>query len=147
MRVRKRPDLRLRIPSYPGDYAEMPPETKRLILEANRTPNDIPYIDDDPESSNTDVVVVVSPTVVKFQDDYRSPTPEIRFTDPEGKTEINKSDLEVDEAKNEQRLVTYRRHFHRGLSAPVLGQQEIEALRMAYREIVSGIILSSCLQL
>lgn len=140
MRVRKRPDLHLNIPSYPGDYVEMPPETKRLILEANRTPNDIPYIDDDdPGPSNTGVAVV-SPTVVKFQDDYRSPTPEIRFTDPEGNTGVNKSDLEVKEVEHEQSPVTYRRNFQRGMSAPVLTQHEIEALRMAYGEIVSEII-------
>lgn len=47
MKQRKKPDLKVNIPSYPHDYVEMPPETKRLILEANRTPNDIRYIDED----------------------------------------------------------------------------------------------------
>lgn len=152
MRVRKRPDLRLNIPSYPRDYVEMPPETKKLILEANRTPNDLQYIDDDdePGPSNTDIGVVsptvvkfhvglVSPSVVKFQDDIRSPTPEVRFTDPEGNIEVKKSDLEVKkEVKQEHSPVIYRRHYQRGLSAPVLAQHEIEALRMAYAETVSG---------
>lgn len=139
MRVRKRPDLRLNIPSYPGDYVEMPPETKRLILEANRTPNDIPYIDDDPGSSSTGVVAM-SPTLVKFQDDCRSPTPEIRLTDPEGNVEVNKNDLEFNKVKNEGSPVMYRRmQMHRGSSAPVLTQLELEALQIAYGEIVSQV--------
>lgn len=150
MRVRKRPDLRLNIPSYPQDYVEMPLETKKLILEANRTPNYLQYIDDDePGPSNTDVGVVsptvvkfhaglVSPSVVTFQDDYRSPTPEIRFTDPEGNDEVKKRDLEVKVVNQEDSPVIYRRNYQRGLSAPVLAQHEIEALRMAYGKIVSG---------
>lgn len=163
MRVRKKPDLRINIPNYPADYiempsssyhndyVEMPPETRRLILEANRTPNDLQYIDDEPDPSNIDVEVsptevkfqvgVGSQTSVKFQDDMRSPTPEIRFTDPEGNTEVKKSHLEVKEVQTEDSLVTYRPRLQ-SLSAPVLGQHAIEALRMAYgeRERVSGLI-------
>lgn len=33
MRVRKKPDLRIQIPSYPHDYVEMPPEIRRLTAE------------------------------------------------------------------------------------------------------------------
>lgn len=62
MRVRKKPDLRIDIPAYPHDYVEMPPETKRLILEANTTPNDLQYIDDDtPSSSHFQIGSPVSP--------------------------------------------------------------------------------------
>lgn len=39
MRVRKKPDLRLHIPSYPYEYAEMPPEIRRRTLEAMQTPD------------------------------------------------------------------------------------------------------------
>lgn len=139
MKIRKKPDLLVRIPSYPGDYVEMPPETKRLILEANRTPNDIPYIDDEPEPRNTDPGVM-SPTVVKFQDDYRSPTPEVRFADPEGYTfpEVKKSDLEISEGEKEDSPVMYRRQLQRvPLSAPVFGAREFQALQEAYGVRVS----------
>lgn len=150
MRVRKKPDLRLNIPSYPHDYVEMPQETKRLILEANRTPNDLQYIDDEPGPSTH--VGIVIPTVVpivhvepvspavKFQEGVRSPTPEVRFTEPEYDTKVKKSDLEVKELEKEDSPVLYRRHLQRGLSAPVLAQHDIEALRHAFGERVSELI-------
>lgn len=37
MRTRKKPDLRIDIPSYPHDYVEMPPETRKKIEEVIRS--------------------------------------------------------------------------------------------------------------
>lgn len=92
MRVRKKPDLRIQIPSYPHDYVQMPPETRRLILEANRSPNDIRYIDDDP--SPTDMNNARSLTFGEI--DKRPATPEVKIMGPndmtlnsKGKEELN----------------------------------------------------------
>jgi hypothetical protein len=84
MRVRKKPDLRLVIPSYPHDYVEMPMETRRLILEANRTPNDIQYIDDDTATPSTSLN---SPEAL------RSPTPEIKISGPDDDITLNKKEV------------------------------------------------------
>ncbi|XP_049702173.2 myogenesis-regulating glycosidase isoform X2 [Helicoverpa armigera] len=76
MRVRKKPDLRLDIPSYPHDYVEMPPETRQKIEEVLR--NSVsPSIDvkvDTPSTSN-----------ISSPDDIRegTRTPEVRIVGPE----------------------------------------------------------------
>lgn len=79
--MRKKPDLKLNIPSYPHDYVEMPPETRRLILEANRTPNDIKYIDEDEEGPSVSFRIG-SPTSIGSPTELRSPTPEVKFAEP-----------------------------------------------------------------
>ncbi|CAK1542409.1 unnamed protein product [Leptosia nina] len=76
MRVRKKADLRIDIPSYPHDYVEMPPETKQLIHEANRTPNDIPYID---ETSPKVHFQVGSPGISGQEYVFRTSTPEVKI--------------------------------------------------------------------
>lgn len=82
LRVRKKPDLRINIPSYPSDYVEMPPETREKIAAAMRN-SAIPYIDDDitPGSSS---------------DGYREETrtPEVRISEDEGKNEEKIADKE-----------------------------------------------------
>ncbi|CAH2049653.1 unnamed protein product, partial [Iphiclides podalirius] len=82
MRVRKKPDLRIKIPSYPHDYVEMPVETKRLILEANRSANDLQYIDGDDAQTSAVGFVVGSPLSDKETAEIRSSTPEVKFVEP-----------------------------------------------------------------
>lgn len=52
MGVKKKPNLKVNIPSYPGDYVAMPLSTKRLILEANRMSNDIKFADEETDEAN-----------------------------------------------------------------------------------------------
>ncbi|XP_045775611.1 myogenesis-regulating glycosidase isoform X2 [Maniola jurtina] len=103
MRVRKKPDLRLNIPSYPHDYVEMPQETRRLIREANQTDNDIKFIDDDPSDQPSDdnngSHQISSPTF-EPGNGFRSSTPEIKISNSEKEhIEINNSE-EVKESKD-----------------------------------------------
>lgn len=138
MRARKKPDLRLDIPSYPHDYVQMPPETRRLILEANRTPNDIQFIDDDASPSNSNKPL--SPETSNTNVPARSATPEIKITGPENMTlsgddkngkkdEVikNKSDLEKDDESPVERRKVMKRE---SISLPDgLKDYEVEALR------------------
>ena len=101
MRVRKKPDLHIRIPSYPHDYVEMPPGTRRLILEANRTPNDIKYIDDDDDQTKENYNVT-SPI------DLRSATPEIKITEV-----ISDKEIVVSPSSSGESTLSYNRDFKR----------------------------------
>ncbi|XP_049871882.1 myogenesis-regulating glycosidase isoform X2 [Pectinophora gossypiella] len=136
-RVRKKPDLRINIPSYPHDYVDSPPEIKRLTLERN-TPDGIKFIDDEDDtyearrkkSTNTDPGVL-SPTLeVKFDGEFRSPTPEVKFTDDRKST---KADLE---SKDDESPIVYRRQLKRNsISAPDgLDKKNVDALQKIYQE-------------
>lgn len=135
-RQRKKPDLRIRIPYYPHDFVEMPPETRQLILQANRSPNDIKFIDDDDDdikttSQNTDPGVTSPIGSVKFEDQFRASTPEVKFYEPEDIK--SKSDLEVNDGPQ------YRRQLKRtSISAPDgLEKKDLAALQKIYDENVS----------
>ncbi|CAF4861142.1 unnamed protein product [Pieris macdunnoughi] len=104
MRVRKKPDLRIDIPSYPHDYVEMPPETKKLIHEANRTPNDIPYIDEGSPSSPKVHFQVGSPDFTQNQYEFRTSTPEVNY--------ISDSS-EIQDTKSEQSSPVLRKPFRK----------------------------------
>lgn len=101
MRVRKKPDLRVNIPSYPHDYVEMPPGTRRLILEANRTPNDIQYMDEDDDQTRVNSNFA-SPV------DLRSPTPEIKITEVKSDKEIV-----ISPSSSGESTLSYSRDFKR----------------------------------
>ncbi|CAH4023361.1 myogenesis-regulating glycosidase isoform X2 [Pieris brassicae] len=104
MRVRKKPDLRIDIPSYPHDYVEMPPETKKLIHEANKTPNDIPYIDEGSPSSPKVHFQVGSPGFTQNQYEFRTSTPEVKYiSDP----------TEIQDTKSEQSSPVLRQPFRK----------------------------------
>ncbi|CAB3244196.1 unnamed protein product [Arctia plantaginis] len=81
-RERKKPDLRINIPSYPSDYVEMPPETREKIAAAMGN-SAIRYIDDDTSSGSS-------------SDGYREETrtPEVRIVEDEGKNEERIADKE-----------------------------------------------------
>ncbi|XP_050669554.1 myogenesis-regulating glycosidase isoform X2 [Leptidea sinapis] len=116
MRVRKKPDLRLNIPSYPHDYVEMPPETKRLILEANASSNDIQYIDEDtpPQSVHFSVG---SPALSENANDFRSTTPEVKILVTQEDGKVNSADDDDQSVKHSP--VVYRNHLRRNsVSAP-----------------------------
>lgn len=123
------------IPSYPHDYVEMPPETRQLILQANRTPNDIKFIDDDDDitrTNNNDPGVRSPIGSVKFDDQFRSSTPEVKFTEPD---EVkSKADLEANGSP-----IQYRRQLKRtSISAPEgLEKKDLAALEKIYAENVS----------
>ncbi|XP_045501044.1 myogenesis-regulating glycosidase isoform X2 [Colias croceus] len=116
MRVRKKPDLRLNIPSYPHDYVEMPMETRRLIHEANRTPNDIQFIDDEPTSPKVQFRVG-SPalnTDTPSKIDFRSSTPEVKLENQDESSHIEDTNSENNSP------VVYRNSMRRNsVSAPV----------------------------
>lgn len=92
MKQRKKPDLRLNIPSYPSDYVEMPPETRKKIEEAIR--KSTPSINDDPTPGTS------------YSDENRegTRTPEIRILGPEDES---KSD-ENNKKSAEEGSVIYR---------------------------------------
>lgn len=76
MRLRKKPDLRLNIPSYPHDYVEMPPAVRRQISELSQNSPSIQFIDEDtPEREG-------------------ARTPVIRIIGPEDSTDLHKSENE-----------------------------------------------------
>ncbi|XP_028158491.1 myogenesis-regulating glycosidase isoform X2 [Ostrinia furnacalis] len=134
MRVRKKPDLRVNIPSYPHDYVEMPQETRRLILEANRTPNDIRFIDDD--ASPTNINNVRSPTFREM--DHRPGTPEVKIVGPHD-MELN-GDVKQTKGKadlNEPDSTSVAKPIHRSsISVPHgLKDYELEALRKKHVRI------------
>lgn len=98
MRVRKKPDLRIDIPSYPSDYVEMPPETRRVI--ESLTPN------------NTPCSPGLSPPRVSYPDSIRegTRTPEVRIVGPEDTTDEVKVEKELkDAASAEDSPIVYRR--------------------------------------
>lgn len=122
MRERKKPDLRLEIPMFPNNYVEMPTDTRRLILEANRTPNDIRYIDDETPNS------MQSP--VSDEGTVRSPTPEIMITGPEDMK------LNDDKPNGKQNLVK-----RISIAIPYgLEDYEVEALKRLIMNNVSKIL-------
>lgn len=81
MRVRKKPDLRLNIPSYPHDYVEIPPETRRALSAVVTTdrPSYIPYIDDDDDDNGSQPNIHFNPQSPR--NEFRSETPEIKITE------------------------------------------------------------------
>lgn len=120
MRVRKKPDLRVNIPSYPNDYVEMPPETKRLILEANRTPNDIKYIDEDENSPEVSFRIGSPDPPDERLDGVR--TPEVKITEPDGMRRDNAKKNENGEVESvgADSPVVYRNPLKRGsVSVPI----------------------------
>ncbi|XP_013183031.1 myogenesis-regulating glycosidase isoform X2 [Amyelois transitella] len=139
MRVRKKPDLRVHIPSYPHDYVEMPPETKRLILEANRTPNDIKFIDEeDPGSSQTSFQIgsPISPVPsVKYAD--RPSTPEVTISGPED-MKVNNDKSQLEEAPQSKVTIAdddieFRKHPMRKRSITVPDAlKDFQAIRNMY---------------
>lgn len=93
MRVRKKPDLRIDIPSYPRDYVEMPAETRKKIEEAIR--NSIsPSVDDINTSSTSNVD---DPDGVR----EGTRTPEVRIVGPEDVTVDDKKEDKKEESKDE----------------------------------------------
>lgn len=146
VRISKKADLRINIPSYSHDYVEMPPQTRRLILEANRMPNDIQFIDDEDTgvgpSRNTDPGVI-SPALesVKFEE-FRSSTPEIKITEAEdtNEREVRKAlkTKSVRLIESENAAASRPLLKRNSISAPDgLGKNELEALRKIYDENVS----------
>ncbi|KAG6454526.1 hypothetical protein O3G_MSEX008759 [Manduca sexta] len=120
MRVRKKPDLRVDIPSYPHDYVEMPAETKRLILEANRSDNDIKYIDEGEPS-------IASFTIGSPVDEINGHiTPKVMFAQGKNKKEdINKVDSKDNKSaegkeviNNGNSPVVYRSSKRGSISSP-----------------------------
>ncbi|XP_041980601.1 myogenesis-regulating glycosidase isoform X5 [Aricia agestis] len=100
MRVRKKPDLRLNIASYPHDYVEMPPDVRRLTLSATpSTPTEIRFLEPGPSD-----------------DRFRSVTPEVKITTADD--DVVKSDDKNDEKPSEVKIadspIIYRRDLKRG---------------------------------
>lgn len=92
MRERKNPDLRVHIPSYPSDYVEMPPATRKRIEDVLRSST--PCIEDGtPGKSNSDGI----------RDGTR--TPEVRIA---GQEEGEKNDGHRKEVEEEGSPVEYR---------------------------------------
>ncbi|XP_053611451.1 myogenesis-regulating glycosidase isoform X2 [Plodia interpunctella] len=132
MRVRKKPDLKVHIPSYPHDYVEMPLETRRLILEANRTSNNIQFIDDENDAGPS----TASPSI-GWKPSYRPETPEVTIREPEDVKVSNKSELgektEVNVTITEDSDIEFRKHPMRKRSITVPdGLKDFEAIRNMY---------------
>lgn len=56
MRLRKKPNLRVEIPSYPEDYVEMPPEVRRLtasLSPSGNTEHGMPSFQDESENAGS----------------------------------------------------------------------------------------------
>lgn len=101
-RVRKKPNLRVKIPSYPSDYVPMPPEVKHRYLEATGTPKDTPYLDKNTEEPLKATFQIGSPLSVKSPEDLRPSTPVIRIVEPKDEAateETKEASKEVAEAK------------------------------------------------
>ncbi|CAG5058965.1 unnamed protein product [Parnassius apollo] len=137
MRMRKKPDLRINIPSYPHDYVEMPQETKRMILKAHRTHSDEKSKDDDEAGSSKGGFIIGSPLSPKDNvlGELRSPTPEIKFEEPKE----SKEDKEKEDrcSVSSDSPVVYRSQLTRTpFSAPDrLKNYEVEALRKKHNGI------------
>ncbi|CAH2087319.1 unnamed protein product [Euphydryas editha] len=114
MRTRKKPDLRLDIPSYPHDYVEMPAETRRLIHEANRPSNDIQYIDDD--NSKAELKFQVGSPISANKLEFRSSTPEVKITGPEDDEKDKKQVILPSE--NEDSPILHRDFNRASVSVP-----------------------------
>ncbi|XP_035447443.2 myogenesis-regulating glycosidase isoform X2 [Spodoptera frugiperda] len=99
MRVRKKPDLRLNMPSYPSDYVEMPPETRKKIEEVIRN-----------SMSPTTENIVNTPSTSE-QDDIREETrtPEVRIVGPEDDTDKSDPAEAKDDASSAGSPVVYRK--------------------------------------
>ncbi|XP_012544936.1 myogenesis-regulating glycosidase isoform X2 [Bombyx mori] len=123
MGARKKPNLKVKIPSYPHDYVAMPPETRRLILEANRTPNDIRYIDDiSPNTSRTSLEASIP-------DDRRPMTPEIKISEPKNGEEAKADGLSGDSP------VVYTNRLKRGSVSVPEGLKSYDAPKKEYLNI------------
>lgn len=132
MRIRKKPDLTIKIPSYPSDYVEMPDYTKRLILSANRMENDLKYVDDEDEVPNTSEIKfqVGSPNSLQVKIDYdRAPTPEVKITEPQEDTELENSNNIVQESHK------YNNDIKEDAKSP-------DSIRSSYSPIILRRILS-----
>ncbi|KAF9809073.1 hypothetical protein SFRURICE_000919 [Spodoptera frugiperda] len=106
MRVRKKPDLRLNMPSYPSDYVEMPPETRKKIEEVIRN-----------SMSPTTENIVNTPSTSE-QDDIREETrtPEVRIVGPEDDTDKSDPTEPKDDASSAGSPVVYRKANKEGES-------------------------------
>lgn len=124
MRTRKKPDLRLDIPSYRHDYVEMPPETRRLIHEANKTPNDIQYIDDDNKPAiGFQVGSPLSPS--KFG--FRSSTPEIKISEPEDDANYKKEQTRSPSENEDSPVVSDRlKHYQKTTNQNNVSSQSLQ---------------------
>lgn len=123
MGARKKPNLKVKIPSYPHDYVTMPPETRRLILEANRTPNDIRYIDD--VSPNTSRIGFEA----SIPDDRRPMTPEIKISEPKNDEGAKADGLSGDSP------VVYTNRLKRGSVSVPEGLKSYDAPKKEYLNI------------
>lgn len=102
MRVRKKPDLRLDIPSYPHDYVEMPPETRKKIEEVIRS-SISPSIGDNTNTPSISNIV--------DSDDIRegTRTPEVRFVGPDVVKVKHKKEETKDDIPSAESPVVYRK--------------------------------------
>ena len=101
MRVRKKPDLRIDIPSYPHDYVEMPPETRKRIEEVIR--NSV-----SPSIGDTESIDTSSATNGYDPDDIRegTRTPEVRIVGPEDVKVEDRLDKKVELKTGSDRHLT-----------------------------------------
>lgn len=113
MRVRKKPDLRLNMPSYPSDYVEMPPETRKKIEEVIRN-----------SMSPTTENIVNTPSTSE-QDSIREETrtPEVRIVGPEDDTDKSDPAEAKDDASSAGSPIVYRKANKEGESKDGNGEQ------------------------
>lgn len=166
MGLKKKHNLKLKIPSSPTDYAPMPEQTKRLILEANRMKNDLKYVDEDIVEVSSPGTSAITPRTSTGEnahpltrmpswrmgnDEYeRTDTPEVKITVPEEEiteTVPDNEDKSVSTVKiktpDQESPVMLRRQLKRNsISAPAgLSENEIEALKKLYLEHVNRVSL------
>ncbi|XP_063382851.1 uncharacterized protein LOC134669278 [Cydia fagiglandana] len=151
MRIRKKPDLRIQIPSYPHDFVEMPPETRRRILEATtpntaRTPTDIPFIDADTPQAQFQVGDPLSPIDgPQLEGGFRASTPTVKIVEPEeielkrAENKDEKGDNKDEKNEEAENPVQYRK-MRNSISMPHgLHDYELEQLRREHEGRVSRI--------
>lgn len=144
MRVRKKPDLRLNIPSYPHDYVEMPPETRQLIQDLSQTANDIKYIDEDAPDIPK-ITIGEGSTSFESGSELRSSTPEVKITSDENqKNEENnmehKEISDIDSPDGGSPII-FRRDLKCTISEPDIISRTKKALEMHLNISVSSIIM------
>lgn len=144
MRVRKKPDLRLNIPSYPHDYVEMPPETRQLIHDLSQTANDIKYIDEDAPDIPK-ITIGNGSTSFESGSELRSSTPEVKITSDENqKNEENnmehKEISDIDSPDGGSPII-FRRDLKCTISEPDIITRTKKALEMHLNISVSSIIM------
>lgn len=143
---KRKSGLKIKIPSYPGDYVPMPEHTKRLILEAG-IENGITYVDDsehDLKSSSTSSGSRSTSLVTVKNEIDRAPTPEIRFEEPNDNDDETSSKVkDVDPLSptpaDDDSPIVFRRMLKRNsISAPdALNEYELDALKKLCLQHVS----------